>query len=244
MQNVLDLELIAELNALPPEELLRWAVETCGERAAIITSFQNTGCVMIDMAQRVAPRLRVVTVDTLRLPQETHELMDALEAKYGIAIERFRPDPHRLEQMIKNLGEFLFFDSLEKQEYCCSVRKVEPNRRALATVDVWITGLRRDQSKSRFATPKAAEVTQDGRSIVKLCPLIDWTEQQVTDYVAQHEVPYNRLYDKGYTSIGCVICSTPTLPGEDKRAGRWRWRNHLDPEGHKECGIHGSGSGI
>ena len=152
--------------------------------------------------------------------------MGALEAKYGITIERFKPDPGRLELMLKNHGEYLFFDSREKQEYCCSVRKVEPNRRALATVDVWITGLRRDQSRSRTSTPKAAEVHQDGRSLVKLCPLIDWTEKQVADYISQYEVPYNRLYDQGFTSIGCIICSTPTLPGEDKRAGRWRWWNH------------------
>jgi len=244
MKNVLDPDLIAELNDLAPEELLRWAWETCGERATIITSFQNTGCVMIDMARRVAPRLRVATVDTLRLPQETYEVMGALEAKYGITIERFKPDPGRLELMLKNHGEYLFFDSREKQEYCCSVRKVEPNRRALATVDVWITGLRRDQSRSRTSTPKAAEVHQDGRSLVKLCPLIDWTEKQVADYISQYEVPYNRLYDQGFTSIGCIICSTPTLPGEDKRAGRWRWWNHLDRDAHKECGIHVSGSGI
>lgn len=244
MKDILDQELIQELNTLPAEELLQWALETCGERAAIITSFQNSGCVMIDMAKRVAPRLRVITVDTLRLHQETYDVMDALEAKYGITIERFKPEASRLELMLKNHGEYLFFDSREKQEYCCSVRKVEPNRRALATVDIWITGLRRDQSKSRSGTPKAAEVHQDGRSLVKLCPLIDWTEQQVTDYIAQYDVPYNHLYDKGYTSIGCIICSTPTLPGEDKRAGRWRWWNHLDRDDHKECGIHVSGSGI
>jgi phosphoadenosine phosphosulfate reductase len=199
---------------------------------------------MIDMARRVAPQLRVVTVDTLRLPQDTYDLMNALEAKYGITIERFTPDPQRLDRMVQNHGEYLFFDSREKQEYCCSIRKVEPNNRALETVDIWITGLRRDQSKSRMVTPRAAEVDQNGRTILKLCPLIDWTEQQVSAYVADHEVPYNKLYDKGYTSIGCAICSTPTLPGEDKRAGRWRWWNHLNREDHKECGIHVSGSGI
>ena len=244
MKDIFDQELIEELNTLPAEELLRWASERCGERAAIITSFQNTGCVMIDMAQRVAPRLRVITVDTLRLHRETYEVMDALEAQYGITIERFTPDPHRLELMLKNHGEYLFFDSRAKQEYCCSVRKVEPNRRALATVDIWITGLRRDQSKARSETPKATEVHQEGRPLLKLCPLIDWTEQQVKDYIDQYRVPYNHLYDKGYTSIGCIICSTPTLPGEDKRAGRWRWWNHLDSDDHKECGIHVSGSGI
>lgn len=235
---------LAILNRMSPEELLQWAWQSCGERAAILTSFQNTGCVMIDMARRAAPRLRVVTIDTLRLPQETYDLMNALEARYGINIERFTPDPRQLERMLQDHGEYLFFDSREKQEFCCSVRKVEPNRRALETVDIWISGLRRDQSKSRMATPMAAEIQQNGRTLLKLCPLIDWTEQQVSAYMAGHDVPYNKLYDKGYTSIGCEICSTPTRPGEDKRAGRWRWLNQLDRENHKECGIHVGGSGI
>ncbi len=232
------------VNFMSPEELLRWAWENHGERAAIFTSFQNTGCVIMDIAHKVAPKLRVITVDTLRLPPETYELMDALEIKYDIKIERFSPNPERLAQMVKNHGEFLFFDSKEKQEFCCAIRKVEPNKRALDSVDVWITGLRRDQSKGRMLTPKAAEVNQDGRKIIKLCPLIDWTEEQVSSYISEQELPYNRLYDLGYTSIGCVICSTPTLPHEDKRAGRWRWWNHLDADNHKECGIHLGGSGI
>ena len=232
------------LEAMGPEELLRWSWEARGTRAAIFTSFQKTGCVMIDMARAAAPELRVLTVDTLRLPQDTHDLMKALEAKYGIRIERFQPDPERVARMVDDHGEFLFFDSREKQEHCCAVRKVEPNRRALATVDIWITGLRRDQSAFRKATPKAAVVEQNGRRLLKLCPLIDWTEERVNAYISERGVPYNSLYDKGYTSIGCVICSTPTRPGENPRAGRWRWTNQLAEAGKKECGIHIQGSGI
>jgi phosphoadenylyl-sulfate reductase (thioredoxin) len=237
----LDLE---QLNAMPAEALLRWAWEARGGRAALFTSFQKTGCVMMDMAHRTAPGLRVLTVDTLRLPQETHDVMAALEAKYGLRIERFAPDPERVARMVGDHGEYLFFDSREKQEHCCAVRKVEPNRRALATVDIWITGLRRDQSAFRKATPKAAVVVQDGRTLLKLCPLIDWTGEAVDGYIAANGVPYNGLYDKGYTSIGCVVCSTPTRPGEDPRAGRWRWMNQLAEADKKECGIHTQGSGI
>jgi phosphoadenylyl-sulfate reductase (thioredoxin) len=184
------------------------------------------------------------TTPTVQERQETHDLMIALEEKYAIKIERFYPDPQRLEKMLRNHGEYLFFDSREKQELCCAVRKVEPNERALETVDVWITGLRRDQSKGRQSIPKIARVERNGRAIIKIAPLMDWTEQQVTAYMTENEVYYNRLYDKGYTSIGCAICSTPTLPDEDKRAGRWRWWNHLNLADHKECGIHAAGSGI
>lgn len=240
-------DLAGQLEALEskgPEELLAWACTQHGCRAALITSFQRTGCVMIDMAHRVAPALRVATVDTLRLHPETYALIDEIEARYGIRIERFTPDPERLERMVRHHGEYLFFDSRGKQEFCCQVRKVEPNQRALDTVDVWITGLRRDQSEFRKKTPRASVIEKDGRPIIKLCPLIDWSEDDVLAYIREHHVPDNPLYDQGYPSIGCVICSTPIRPGEDKRAGRWRWFNHMGDEHKKECGIHSQGSGI
>ena len=234
--------LYRELNAMAPEDLLRWAYETHGERAGIITSFQDTGCAMIDMASRVAPGMRVLTVDSLRLHPETYELIDEIEQRYGIEVERFTPDPDRLNRMVRQHGLYLFFDSKSRQEYCCQVRKVEPNVRALRTLDVWITGLRRDHSESRQETPKVSIVQQEWGPILKLAPLADWDEKRVAAYNQAHNVPYNKLYDQGYTSIGCVICSTPTLPHENKRAGRWRWFNHMDTD--KECGIHAGGSGI
>jgi phosphoadenylyl-sulfate reductase (thioredoxin) len=239
-------ETLAFLEKASPEEMLQWAWEHHHERAAIFTGLQNTGCVMIDMAHRVAPELRVIAIDTLRLPKGTYELIDALHDRYGVTIERFEPDPHRLEEMIRQHGEYLFFDGRAKQELCCRVRKVEPNQRALETVDVWITGLRRDQSSGRASTPRAANYGPPGapQIKVKLCPLADWTEEQAWDYIRRHNVPYNQLYDKGFKSIGCEICSTPTIAGEDARAGRWRWMNQLEDQHHKECGIHTKGSGI
>jgi len=235
---------LTDLGTKRAEELLAWAWNTHGARAAIVTSFQNTGCVMIDMAHRVAPKLRVITIDTLRLHPETYELMEAVETRYGIRVERFTPDPAALSWMVQSAGEYLFFDGREKQEFCCRVRKVEPTERALATVDVWITGLRQDQSAFRKATLKAANAVKSGRTVLKLCPLVDWSEDEVNGYMAANNVPRNALYERGYTSIGCVICSTPTLPGEDKRAGRWRWFNQLHQHDSKECGIHLDGSGI
>ncbi len=236
-------ELYKTLNAMAPEALFQWALEEHGDRAAIITSFQDTGCVMIDMMRRVAPGMRVVTVDTLRLHPETYELIDQIEARYDLKVERFFPDEKKRQEMIARHGEYLFFDSKAKQEYCCHVRKTEPNQRALETVDVWFTGLRRDQSAYRSDTPKVSLVDRRGRKILKVSPLAEWDEAQMKAYIEQYDVPMNPLYDQGYTSIGCIICSTPTLPHEDKRDGRWRWFNALDDD-KKECGIHINGSGI
>jgi phosphoadenosine phosphosulfate reductase len=239
----IDPNLINQLNAMGPEALLAWAFETHGDRAGIISSFQDTGCAMIDMASGVAPELRVLTVDTLRLHSETYALMDKIEARYGIEVERFTPDPDRLRKMINQHGLYLFFDSEPKQEYCCQVRKVEPNVRALRTVDVWITGLRRDHSNLRSDTSKATVVQEEWGPIIKLAPLAEWDSARVLKYNEAHNVPINPLYAQGYTSIGCAVCSTPTLPWEDKRAGRWRWFNATSDD-DKECGIHTQGSGI
>jgi phosphoadenylyl-sulfate reductase (thioredoxin) len=236
-----DPKLLEELEAMSPEELLRWAYTEFGERAGIVTSLQDSGTVMLDMANKVAPDLRVLTVDTLRLHPETYDLMNEVERRYGITIERFEPDPKRLQRMVQQHGEYLFFDSKAKQEFCCHVRKVEPNNRALRTVDVWITGVRRDHSDTRSETAKASYVRYDWGTVLKLAPLADWDDKQVKEYIDANDVPYNSLYDQGYTSIGCVICSTPTRPHEDKRAGRWRWFNALDSD--KECGIHTNTSG-
>ncbi len=241
---IIEQPILEELDGMTPEELLKWAYRTHGIRAAIITSFQYTGCVMIDMACRTGYRLRVVTVDTLRLHSETYELMERIEAKYGLTIERFKPDPARVRAMVEQHGEYLFFDSQAKQEYCCAIRKVEPHERALDTVDVWVAGLRRDQSSLRSRVARVGYVEQNGRLILKLCPLADWREEEARAYIEEHEVPYNPLYDQGYASIGCIICTTPIRTGEDKRAGRWRWFNHLAEEHSKECGIHVGGSGI
>lgn len=237
-------ELFEELRGIDaPEDLFKWAHETHGDRAGIITSFQDTGCVMIDIMRKVAPGMRVMTVDTLRLHEETYALMDEIEAKYGIEIERFTPDPAKIRQMIAQHGEFLFFDSKPKQEYCCKLRKVEPNQKALETVDVWFTGLRRDHSEARMNTPKVQLVVVNGRKIIKIAPLADWDQAAMDRYINEHQVPRSALYDMGYTSIGCAICTTPTLPWEPKRAGRWRWFNYLETD-DKECGIHIGGSGI
>ena len=230
-----------DFEAMPAEKILRWVSETFAERAVLLTSFQHTGVAMIHMAAELDLDLRIATIDTLRLPEETYRFIAEVEERYQRPIEICQPDPKQVEKMVGQHGEFLFFDSKFKQEHCCSVRKVRPRDKLLQTVDCWISGLRRDHSSFRQQTPKAAMHLEYGtqRKILKLNPLADWTEEQLLDFNRRNNVPQHALYSQGYTSIGCVICSTPNLPGEDKRAGRWRWFNGSDGgSGDKECGLH------
>ncbi|HAG52043.1 MAG TPA: phosphoadenylyl-sulfate reductase, partial [Deltaproteobacteria bacterium] len=167
-------DMLDKLNAMSAEELLKWAFDNFGDRAAIGTSFQLTGTVIIDLASKYTKRFRVFTIDTLRLHPETYDAIKAAEKKYGLKIERFTPDGSALKNMLDRFGEYLFFMDKAKQEYCCMVRKVEPNKRALKTLNVWITGLRKDQSDYRKTVEKAAIIEEDGRKILKLSPLADW----------------------------------------------------------------------
>ncbi|MBI3754645.1 MAG: phosphoadenylyl-sulfate reductase [Deltaproteobacteria bacterium] len=227
---------LEKLNAMPADELIKWAFENFGERCAIGTSFQLTGTVMIDIASRHFKKIRVFTIDTLRLHHETYEAITAAEKRYGLTIERFAPDQGLLKGMIEKFGEYLFFMDKAKQEHCCFVRKVEPNRRALKTLDVWITGLRKDQSDHRKIILKADIIEEGGRKILKLAPLADWSMENIWRYIRENNLSYNKLFDMDYDSIGCIICSTPLVKGEPPRSGRWRWFNKQDDK--KECGIH------
>jgi len=200
--------------------------------------------VMIDLAVKSGVKPRVFTIDTLRLFPETYELFDAIEKKYRIKVERIQPEPEKIKKMVAEHGEYLFLDSKEKQEYCCNLRKVEPNEKVLDTLDVWLTGLRSDQSKQRAATERF-EILPRGkekRRILKVAPLVDWTEEKLREYIKTNEVPMHKLLEGRkdgwyYESLGCVICTTPIGPNEPRRAGRWRWFNAGEVDG-KECGIH------
>jgi phosphoadenosine phosphosulfate reductase len=213
-----------------------------GGRAAIGTSGQLSGVVLVDMAARTGHPYRVFCVDTLRLHPTTYELWKKLEVRYGIELEIYRPDLDKVDKMVRRFGEYLFFDSKAKQEYCCDIRKVEPNERALSTLDVWVTGLRQDQSRARAHTPRAEIVDQAGRKIAKVNPLVEMDEEAVWAWVREHDVPYDPMFDprpdgSRYPSLGCIICTTPILPHEAPRAGRWRWFNASGDDA-KECGIH------
>lgn len=241
--------LIKELDAIAdPGALLAELHRRYGSKMGVATSGQPTDTAIVAlMVQAGVKAPRVYTTDTYRLFPETYEYFDTLEKFFGIKIERFLPPEKELVRMVERHGEFLFFDSKDKQEYCCHVRKVLPNQAALDTLEVWVTGLRRDQSASRASLPRIEFMEHktakgETRTILKVNPLAAWTEAQVTEYLKTRKVPNHPLFEKKlpggwyYESLGCVICTTPIGPHEERRAGRWRWFNAMDDK--KECGLH------
>lgn len=217
-----------------PESLLAWAIERWRDRLVLVTSFQATGLVLLHMAWQLDPDIRVLTLDTGRLPQETHDTIEAVRRRYGIRIEVVSPEAQAVQALVQDRGPNLFYDSLEHRQACCRVRKVEPLNRALQGADAWITGLRRDQAASRRQTRKVALDESRSHRPVKLAPLAQWTEAQVEAYVQEHAVPRHPLYARGYGSIGCAPCTRPVAIGADPRSGRWWWEHNEA----KECGLH------
>ncbi len=232
------------LRAMSAEDMLRYTFETFGSRAAIGTSLQKTGIVMVHLASGLGVPYRVFFVDTLLNHKETYELLDRVEHRFGIGIERFAPTDDEIEELYRRHGQHTHYFA---RELCCHTRKQVPLHRALATLDVWVSGLRADQSDHREATADRASIaaTPDGRVILKLNPLLEWTEQQIDQYTRDHELPYNALYDyvsaydERYGVIGCEPCHVPTKSCLPARAGKFPWE-----QGHKECGIHDHGGGI
>jgi phosphoadenosine phosphosulfate reductase len=224
---------LAHLEGLTADRLLAWAIERFGRRFAVVTSFQAEGMVVLDLARRADPGVRVLTLDTGRLPEETYQVIEAVRTGMGLQVEVITPDPADVAAMVAGHGPNLFHKDPALRRLCCHIRKVAPLDRALAGVEAWATGLRRDGGPARAATPKA-EVDDAHGDILKLNPLADWTRDQVWAYVRSHRLPVNPLYEQGYTSIGCAPCTRPTRPGEDERAGRWWWEADQD----RECGLH------
>jgi len=226
------------------EEILGWGVERFHPRLSLSCSFgAPEGLVLLDMMHRVEPGARVFVLDTGRLPQATYDLMDRVRDRYGKRVEVVFPRAEAVESMVREHGMNLFYESIEKRQLCCGIRKVEPLRRYLADVDAWVSGLRRDQNVTRGDTAKV-EIDLAHGGIVKLNPLADWEAEEVWGYVRTHGVPTNRLHKEGYPSVGCDPCSRAIEAGDDPRAGRWWWES---PE-TRECGIHvgeeAGGSGI
>jgi phosphoadenosine phosphosulfate reductase len=214
-----------------PEDVLRWALATFHPDIALAASFENT--VLIDMMTRIRPDIRVFSIDTGRLPEETFQCAAEAERRFGIRVQWFFPERTSVEALVNAHGVYSFRDSLEARRRCCHIRKVESLNRALHGLRAWVTGLRRDEGETRRAIRQVSIDEQHG-GIVKICPLAHWTEPQVRDYARARHLPYNRLFERGYTSIGCACCTRPVEPGEDPRAGRWWW----EAPGHKECGLH------
>lgn len=218
---------------LSAKELLDWAVERFYPKIGLASSFGAEDMVIIDLLSQSGFEAKIFTLDTGRLPQETYDLMDEVRSRYGATIDVYFPDTSSVQKMVKQHGLNLFYQSVEFRKLCCEIRKVEPLGRALEGLDAWITGLRRDQSASRALLRKVEEDTAHG-GIMKINPLAEWTWTEVFDYVKEKGVPYNRLHNQGFLSIGCAPCTRAVKPGENQRAGRWWW----ELEGSQECGLH------
>lgn len=222
-----------ELEAKSAQDVLKWAIERYQPKIALASSFGAEDVVLIDMISKVAPKTKIFTLDTGRLHEETYEVMDKVREKYHPELIVCFPDAKAVEELEKSEGFYSFRKSIEARKKCCGIRKVEPLNRTLATLDAWITGLRREQAQTRTGVPKVEVDTAHG-GMAKINPLADWSEKQVWDYIKANNVPYNALHDKNFPSIGCAPCTRAVKLGEDIRAGRWWWES---PE-HKECGLH------
>lgn len=222
----------ARFETATAEELLAWGFERFGSRVAISAAGGIDGTVLIDMASRISPQVRVFTLDTGRLPAETFRLFERIHDRYGIDVEVERPAAADLAPLEAE-GPDLMYRSVDLRIACCNARKVAPLRRKLATLDAWITGLRREQWVSRSSVAKV-EVDREHGGIVKLNPLADWTLERTWDYVRANDVPYHELFDRGFKSVGCEPCTRAVAPDEPERAGRWWW----ETDASKECGIH------
>jgi len=215
------------------EETLEWALIEFNHDIAFASSFGAEDMVIIDLLAKINKKARIFTLDTGRLPEETYDIMERVRAKYGINFEVHFPDTKKVEKLEHSKGFYSFRDSIENRKECCRIRKIEPLKIALSNLKAWTTGLRREQAVTRASMQKI-EIDEGNGGIYKVNPLIEWSEKDVWDYIKKNKVPYNKLHDQNYPSIGCAPCTRAVKHGEDIRAGRWWWES---PE-QKECGLH------
>ena len=225
-------ELIDETRGMDAAQVLAWAARTFGEDVTIASSLGAEDQVIAHMVSQSKLGIRVFTLDTGRMFDESYELMARTAAELEVVVKPYVPDAARVEELVASHGVNLFYESLELRKRCCHVRKVEPLRRALAGKAAWITGLRRLQSVTRASVEVVEWDEQNG--LYKINPLAEWSDDDVWGYIRANRVPYHRLHDRGFPSIGCAPCTRAVAPGEDPRAGRWWWER---PE-HRECGLH------
>lgn len=214
------------------KEVLEYFLNKYQDKIVLASSLGLEDQVLTHMATSINPKTRIFVLDTGRLHNETYEVLALSAKKYAINYEILYPNTNNVEKMVQKKGINLFYESIENRKECCFVRKVEPLNRILKTTEAWITGLRASQAHSR----QDMHVVEwdSNHSIIKLNPLLHWSFEDVKKYIAEHNIPYNKLHDQGYPSIGCAPCTRAIEPGEDIRAGRWWWET---PEG-KECGLH------
>ena len=228
-------ELAKELNEKlldsSTKEIISYFVENFNN-VALSSSLGVEDQVLTDLLLNKDKNANIFTLDTGRLHPETYDVMDATNLKYQIKINVFFPQNQMVEELYQTQGINGHYESIENRKNCCNIRKIEPLKRALRGLDVWITGLRAAQSVTRVDMPLVE--WDENFKVIKVNPLINWSEENVWDYIKTNKVPYNKLHDKGFPSIGCAPCTRAIKDGEDIRAGRWWWEN---PE-HKECGLH------
>lgn len=215
------------------EDVLKWAFENLHPKLAKASSFGAEDSVLIDIMTGINPDARFFTLDTGRLNPQTYDIMSTLEKKYNIRFDVQFPDASEVQDMVRQKGINLFYDSVENRQLCCRIRKVNPLKKILATLDGWVTGIRRDQTSIR-KDASYLEIDQKYNGIVKVNPLLDWSWDDVQEHIKRHNIPYHPLLDQGFPSIGCAPCTRAIKDGEDLRAGRWWWES----DQHKECGLH------
>jgi len=213
-------------------EVLEFFSKEFGNRLVFASSLGAEDQILTEMIASIGSKVRIFTLDTGRLFPETYDLLDSTVKRYRVKIDVYFPDAARVEEMVSNKGINLFYESVENRKLCCHIRKIEPLTRALKDSDAWISGLRREQSVTR-QDGKLVEWDTNNKKI-KINPLIEWTNDDVWDYIRAKNIPYNKLHDKGFPSIGCLPCTRPVAPGEDIRSGRWWW----EEPAMKECGLH------
>lgn len=224
-------ELTSSLEKLSPVDAIRLLTEQFPGQVVFSTSFGQEDQVITDLIFRNELPVRVFTLDTGRLFQETYDLIDATRARYNQSIETYFPETAKVEALVREKGFNSFYYSVENRKECCFIRKIEPLRRALSGAAIWITGLRAEQSENRADMPMFE--ADKGNGLIKFNPLIHWTYEEVLAYLSENRVPDNPLHRKGFVSIGCAPCTRAIEPGEHPRAGRWWWE-----ESKKECGLH------
>ena len=221
-----------ELKNKNTQEVLEYFLNELHVNIALASSLSIEDQVLADMLYGIKEDAKIFTLDTGRLPKQTYELIEKTNNKYKQKIKVYFPQTKAVETLVNEKGMFSFYNSIDERKECCFIRKIEPLKQALKGLDIWITGLRRDQSVTR----DNMELIEwdEGNGLLKLNPLIDWSEKDVWAHIKFNNVPYNKLHDEDYPSIGCEPCSRAIKNGADIRSGRWWWEN---PE-HKECGLH------
>jgi len=225
-----------DLSTKTPQEILAVALDKVDNVAISFSGAEDV--VLVDMASKLGKPFRVFTLDTGRLHSETYQFLEAVREKYGVSVETTFPEAEAVRKLVDEKGLFSFYKDDHKE--CCGVRKIGPLRKKLTTLGGWITGQRKDQSPDTRAEIPVIQIdgafSTETNQLIKFNPLASWSSAQVWDYIRSNDVPFNKLHEKGYTSIGCEPCTRPVLPNQHEREGRWWWEEATQ----KECGLHSS----